>query len=158
VYSGLAPYLFWRLKMKSVLIAVAVASGVMTFPAWADSVSVSVGEPGFYGRLDIGGYPQPQVIYAQPVVVEQDVPMDQPPIYLRVPPQQTRNWGHYCHRYNACGQRVMFVRDDWYRRQYAPNYRQQHHPHDVGDNGRGNDHRQDPGQHQHRPQQWPQQP
>jgi len=53
---------------------------------------------------------------------------------------------------------VMFVRDDWYRRQYAPNYRQQHHPHDVGDNGRGNDHRQDPGQHQHRPQQWPQQP
>ena len=32
-------------------------------------VSVSVGQPGFYGRIDIGNYPQPEVIYAKPVVI-----------------------------------------------------------------------------------------
>jgi hypothetical protein len=38
-------------------------------------LSLSIGQPNFSGRLDIGGYPQPRVIYRQPIVIEQ-VPMD----------------------------------------------------------------------------------
>ena len=33
-------------------------------------VSLSVGDPNFYGRLDIGGYPAPRYYYREPVVVE----------------------------------------------------------------------------------------
>ena len=32
-------------------------------------VSVQISQPGVYGRVDIGRFPQPQVIVAQPVVV-----------------------------------------------------------------------------------------
>ena len=32
-------------------------------------VSVSVAQPGFYGRVDVGNVPRPAVIYARPVVV-----------------------------------------------------------------------------------------
>ena len=46
--------------------------------------AVQVGEPGFYGRIDIGNFPQPQVVYPQPVVI-QPVPVGvvRQPIYLR---------------------------------------------------------------------------
>ena len=49
--------------MKRFLIAAAIAVTSATIPAFAAdvSVSVSIGEPGFYGRIDIGGYPPPQV-------------------------------------------------------------------------------------------------
>lgn len=53
--------------MTLFLIAAAVAAVTVTVttPALAADVgiSVSIGQPGFYGRLDIGDYPQPQVIY-----------------------------------------------------------------------------------------------
>jgi hypothetical protein len=29
-------------------------------------VSINLGQPEFYGRIEIGGYPLPQVIYQQP--------------------------------------------------------------------------------------------
>ena len=55
--------------MKRFLIAAAVAAATITTPALAADVgvSVSIGQPGFYGRLDIGDFPQPQVIYRQPM-------------------------------------------------------------------------------------------
>ena len=58
--------------MKRFLIAAAVAAVTAATPALAADVGVSVtiGEPGFYGRLDIGGFPPPQVIYRQPKAVE----------------------------------------------------------------------------------------
>lgn len=113
--------------MKHFLLAVAVAAATMTTPAFAAdvAVSISVGEPGFYGRIDIGGYPQPQVIYRQPIVIER-VPMDRPPIYLRVPPGHAKNWSKHCSKYNACGERVFFVKDTWYNREYVPRYQEQH--------------------------------
>lgn len=116
--------------MKRFLIAAALASASFITPALAADVSVSagIGEPGFYGQLDIGGYPQPQVIYAQPRVV-MPVPMDRPPIYLRVPQDQARHWKRYCAKYNACGERVYFVKDDWYNREYAPRYQEQRRSH-----------------------------
>ena len=122
--------------MKRLLTAAAIAAATITIPALAADVgvSVSIGEPGFYGRLDIGGYPQPQVINRQPIFVER-VPMDRPPVYLRVPPGHAKNWRKHCHEYNACGERVYFVRDNWYNREYAPRYREQHR--DRRGEGRG---------------------
>jgi uncharacterized protein YcfJ len=85
---------------------------------------MSVGQPGFYGRIDIGNLPPPQLVYAQPVVI-QAVPVGvvQQPIYLHVPPGHAKHWGKHCHRYNACGQPVYFVRDAWYNEVYVPHYR-----------------------------------
>jgi hypothetical protein len=113
--------------MKRFLIAVAIAATTVTTPALAADVgvSVSIGQPGFYGRLDIGDFPQPQVIYRQPMVIER-VPMNRPPIYLRVPPGHAKHWSKNCHKYNACGERVYFVQDNWYNREYVPRYQEQH--------------------------------
>ncbi len=107
--------------------------------AYADvGVSVSIGEPGFYGRLDMNNFPQPQLIYSQPMTIG-PVPMGRPPIYLRVPPGYAKNWRRHCHEYNACREHVYFVRDSWYRYQYAPRYRRDEDRFDRRDEGR--DHR-----------------
>jgi hypothetical protein len=123
--------------MKRFLIAAAIAAVTFGTPTLAADVgiSVSIGQPGFYGRLDIGDYPQPQVIYRQPIVIER-VPMGRPPIYMRVPPGHAKNWRKHCREYNACGERVYFVQDDWYSREYVPRYQQQHR--DRRDDRRGN--------------------
>ena len=112
-------------------------------PALAANVgiSVNIGEPGFYGQLDIGNYPPPALLYPQPVIVR-PVVVAQPPIYLRVPPGHARHWDRYCSRYHACDRRVYFVQDQWYRQEYAPRYLREH-PHGHHDNGwhEGDDHR-----------------
>jgi hypothetical protein len=133
--------------MKKILIAAAVAATTLAsisvaLPALADNVglSVSIGQPGFYGQINIGGYAQPEVVYAQPIAVEQ-VPQDRAPIYLRVPQYQSAHWQHYCHTYKACGERVLFVKDGWYRNQYAPRYLHDHHDHhDMGHDDHHDDH------------------
>lgn len=117
------------------LLTVAIAAAIAIPALAADvGVSVSIGQPGFYGRLDIGGYPPPQLIYREPIVIER-VPVDRPPVYLRVPPGHAKKWRKHCHEYNACGERVYFVRDNWYNREYVPRYQKQHG--DRRDNGRG---------------------
>lgn len=115
--------------MKRILLASAVLAGtaLLSMPAAAADVgvSISVGQPGFYGHLDIGGFPPPPVVYAQPVIVAP--PMVQgPPVYLHVPPGHMKHWDRHCHEYNACGQRVFFVRDGWYQNEYVPRYREMH--------------------------------
>lgn len=134
--------------MKRFLIAAAVAAATVTTPVLAANVgvSVSIGEPGFYGQIDIGGYPQPQVVYSQPVVI-QPVPSGRPPIYLRVPPGYAKHWREHCHEYNACGERVFFVRNGWYNREYVPRYQERHHDH--RDDQRGEDHRGNHGNDRH---------
>ena len=120
--------------MKRWLFALVAMMAVAAVPSIAADVGVSVqvGEPGFYGRIDIGKFPQPQVIYPQPVVI-QPVPAGavRAPIYLRVPPGHAKHWAKHCGEYNACGQPVYFVQDRWYNEKYAPRYREEH--------GRGHD-------------------
>lgn len=77
-------------------------------------VSVTVSQPGVYGRIDIGPQP-PAVIYPQPVIIGRPVVAHVQPVYMWVPPGHSKNWGKHCHRYNACGVPVYFVRDDPYR-------------------------------------------
>ena len=92
-------------------------------------VSVSIGQPGFYGRLELGNQPQAQLIYPQPMLIDPG-PRAGPLVYLRVQPGHERDWRSYCRFYAACGQPVYFVHDDWYRNAYAPQY---NHRHERGD-------------------------
>lgn len=103
--------------------------GAAAMPAFgADvGVSVNVGQPGFYGRIDIGNVPPPQVIYSQPVII-QEVRVAQPPqpVYLRVPPGHAKKWSKHCQKYDACSRPVYFVKDDWYHNVYVPHHQQVH--------------------------------
>ena len=56
--------------MKHSLFTVMIILFAVSAPASDDGVSFSVGQPGFYGRIDIGNAPQPEVIYARPIVVQ----------------------------------------------------------------------------------------
>ena len=115
--------------MRKLFIALALTASAVAAPAFADvGVSIRIGEPGFYGRLDIGDYDRPRIINSRPVIVTRGYRYESP-IYVRVPPGHQRNWKRYCGRYDACGRPVYFVRDEWYRDVYAPHYRKAH----VGD-------------------------
>lgn len=117
--------------MKRFLIAAAIAVATLSTPALAADVgvSVSIGQPGFYGHIDIGDFPHPRVIYSQPRIILRGVSMHRPPIYLRVPPGHIKHWDKHCREYNACGERVFFVHDDWYEQEYVPRYQERHREH-----------------------------
>ena len=103
-------------------------------------VSVSIDQPGFYGRINIGN-DRPRLVYQEPVIIQQSpVALVQQPIYLRVPPAHYQRWGSYSGRYRACGQRVYFVqqpvvvqhrghdhRDRWERRRDREERRHERH-------------------------------
>ncbi|MDI1308057.1 MAG: hypothetical protein PSV17_01310 [Methylotenera sp.] len=138
--------------MKRLIIAAAVVVATLstslispTVFAADVGVSVSIGQPGFYGRLDIGGFPQPQLIYRQPRMVER-VYIEREPIYMRVPPGHAKNWRKHCGQYNACGERVYFVQDNWYSNEYAPRYQEQH---SNGRGGHGDDRHENRGNDKH---------
>ena len=117
--------------MKRFLIAAAVALATTPVLATDVGVSISVGEPGFYGHIDIGRFPAPVLVYPEPVVI-QPVPVGvvHRPIYLRVPPGHAKHWRKYCGRYRACGQPVYFVQDRWYNEVYVPRHRDGRHERD----------------------------
>ncbi|NML14162.1 hypothetical protein [Azohydromonas caseinilytica] len=111
--------------MKSFFCATLAAVSLLSLaPARAADVGVSVqiSDPGVYGRIDIGRFPQPAVVVAQPVVVQQPayVVAQPQPVYLWVPPGHQKSWKSYCGRYNACGVPVYFVQDRWYRQHVLP--------------------------------------
>jgi hypothetical protein len=103
------------------------ALALMSASAALAQISVEVGQPGFYGRIDIGRAPAPQVIFPKPVII-QPVVVAQPaqPVYLHVPPGHAQKWSKHCHKYNACSQPVYFVKNDWYQNVYVPHYQTQH--------------------------------
>ena len=130
--------------MNKILVAAALVT--LSAPAVAGdvAVSISVGEPGFFGQIQLGNVPPPAVVYARPVVVER-VPeyRDAAPIYLHVPPGHEKHWSKHCREYNACGRPVYFVRDDWYNNEYVPRHRH-------ADRDRDRDDGHDRGRHEGR--------
>ena len=114
--------------MKKLLCATTIfgmaAFGTASAIAADVGVSVSISQPGVYGRIDIGSFPQPAVVQAQPVIIQQPrvvvarqsqpVPPVQP-VYLWVPPGHQKHWAKHCNKYNACGTPVYFVKDEWYQ-------------------------------------------
>lgn len=138
--------------MKKFLLAASLALAAPAFAADI-GVSVQISQPGVYGRIDIGRFPQPQVIVAQPIYVQRPtVVMQRPdPVYLWVPPGHRKNWKKHCSAYNACGVPVYFVKDDWYesnvrRAEYRDDRRDDRQGARYDDrgpgkgNGHGNDH------------------
>ena len=115
--------------MKRFCLAAALVAITASAPALAADVgmSISVGEPGFYGQIDIGNVPRPVLVYPQPVVI-QPAPFGvvAAPMYLHVPPGHAKHWGRHCAEYNACGRPVYFVQDRWYNTVYVPQYRREH--------------------------------
>lgn len=124
---------FWIAAALSTLSGAALATDV--------GVSISIGQPGFYGRIVLGNQPAPRVIYPAPVIIQQ-VSVERRPIYLRVPPGHEKKWSKHCARYKACGQPVYFVQNDWYQNEYAPHYASRYQT--RGDEWRENDDRDDP--------------
>ena len=135
--------------IKNILCMALIGAGVT--PAFATDVglSISVGQPGFYGQIDIGNFPQPRVVYAQPVIIQRPPQVVYvAPIYLHVPPGHEKHWSKHCAQYNACGRPVYFVRDDWYNDVYVPRYRSKDGEHGKGsksDHGHGKDHQNGEG-------------
>ncbi len=119
--------------MKTCLIATVLLACTWSAQAADVAVSVQIGQPGFYGRIDIGNAPAPQVIQSQPVVIVREKQV-QEPVYLRVPPGHARNWRKHCKRYHACNRPVYFVQENWYKRTYEEPYQREH-----GQHGKGHD-------------------
>lgn len=116
------------------LAALALAS-LLPAAGAQTSVGVSIGvvQPGVYGRIDIGTFPAPAVIYPQPmVVVPSPVAVVQQPIYLYVPPGHQKHWAKHCAKYGACNQPVYFVPASWVRGHYdqGQGHRKKHKKHD----------------------------
>jgi hypothetical protein len=101
------------------LLAALLLSSLLGLDARAADVGVSVqiSQPGVYGRVDIGRFPQPAVVMPQPVVIAPQPVVVAQPVYMWVPPGHQKNWRKHCSRYNACGVPVYFVQDRWYRQQ-----------------------------------------
>ena len=137
------------LDMKRLLLLAAMATAASAAFATDVGVSISVNQPGLYGRVDIGDFPQPQVIYARPMQIRPSpVAIAPSPLYLHVPPGHARHWRKYCRKYNACGQPVYFVQEKWYNNVYVPRHaerrdssdeRREDRDHDKG-HGHGKDH------------------
>jgi hypothetical protein len=109
--------------MKHFLLVIFVLGIAVSAQATDVGVSISIGQPGFYGQIDIGTFPRPQVIYAEPVIVSPPpVHAVYQPMYLRVPPGHEKHWAKHCREYNACGRPVYFVREQWYKDVYVPEY------------------------------------
>jgi hypothetical protein len=147
-------------SMKTILALVLAAGAFGTATAQttvSTSVSIGINQPGVYGRINIGTLPPPALYHPQPVIVTTSpVVVERRPIYLYVPPAHQQNWRRYCSQYQACGQPVYFVRDDWVRERYEhehPGWNNGHHrgwdKHDGhGDHDDHDDHG-DHGDHGH---------
>lgn len=109
-------------------------------------VSINIQQPGVYGRVDIGRFPQPVLYAPRPVIVTHRVVRE--PVYLWVPPGHRQNWRRHCGRYDACGAPVYFVQDRWYHDhvmapRYVDNRHHRHHRHDRRDDRYDRHHRHD---------------
>lgn len=141
--------------------SLALLGAVASIPAKAAEVGVSIGisQPGVYGRIDIGRFPQPQVVIQQPVYVYQPAPVVQypgygyrpapvvEPVYMWVPPGHRKNWRKHCAAYRACGAPVYFVQDRWYHDHVAPPRGSSGHYDRGQDRGADNGHGQGKDKH-----------
>jgi hypothetical protein len=131
---------------RLLLTAVAV---LLSSQAFGASVNIS-------GSIDIHGLPHPPLLVLPTPVIVTPGPavVEREPVYLHVPADHRKHWDRYCHQYNACGEHVYFVQDNWYQNVYVPHrahYEHDHHDYheyhdDHGHHG-GPDHHDDHGHH-----------
>ena len=104
--------------MKSAAAVLMLSAAAISQARTDVGVSIEISQPGVFGRVDIGRFPQPQVVVQQPVVVmppPRYVEVQPEPVYLWVPPGHRRDWRRNCGRYGACGVPVYFVSERWYQ-------------------------------------------
>jgi hypothetical protein len=110
------------MKILQVTATVLYMFGGLTAYAAQPVINFSLGgeiRPGVYGQVQFSNAPPP-VLYAQPVIITpQPSAVVVEPLYLHVPPGHARNWAKHCHKYNACGRPVYFVKSA----EYEPGYR-----------------------------------
>jgi len=127
---------------KQILTALAAMATLASTPAWSAvdvGVGITIREPGVYGRIELGSYPPPPVLYPQPVIIARPaVVMQQQPLYLYVPPGHAKNWGKHCGRYNACARQVYFVQENWVQERYDEKHGKGHGK--QKNKGKGNKH------------------
>jgi hypothetical protein len=115
---------------KYLLTVLAAMAAACAAPAWSAvdvGVGVTIREPGVYGRIEIGNFPPPPVLYPQPVIIARPaVVVQQAPMYLYVPPGHAKNWGKHCGRYNACARQVYFVQENWVQERYEEKHGKGH--------------------------------
>lgn len=110
--------------MKRFLQAAVLVSSVLPLAA-AAAARIGIGDPGFYGVIDIANHHRPRLVNDDPVVVRPlSVGALARPLYVYVPRGQVRRWAKYCRHYNACGRPVYFVTEEWYEKVYVPEYRE----------------------------------
>lgn len=114
-------------------------------------VSVSVGQPGFYGQINIGSAPPPKLIYSKPIVIHPGPHrVAEEPIYLHVPPGHAKHWDKKCAKYNACGRPVYFVQESWYNNVYSPHYHQHQEEYHGKKHGDKHDHKKEKKHKKHK--------
>jgi hypothetical protein len=125
--------------MKKLLVSLLAAVAAAPAIAADIGVSIEIAQPGVYGRIDVGRFPQPRVILPQPVIIEPPRVVVQPvqPVYMWVPPGHRKNWKKHCREYNACGVPVYFVRHDWYDEHVRGKGRGRGHDDDFPGKGKG---------------------
>lgn len=102
------------LGIAALAAMVSLYAGTQALAQSSVGVSVSIQQPGVYGRVDIGNYPSAPLVYPQPVVIRPTpIAIHRQPIYLYIPTNHQRRWDRYCGHYNACGQPVYFVQERW---------------------------------------------
>jgi hypothetical protein len=126
------------MNMKSLLIGLSLT--LAAGPTLAEvGVSVTVGEPGFFGHIEIGDAPRPVLLAPQAVIIERApraVVVE--PLYLYVPRRESSDWRRNCSRYQACGRPVYFVSEGWYRDVYVPHYHKRRKEYDGRHGGQKN--------------------
>jgi len=105
--------------MTKTILALVLAIGAVGTATAQTSVSIGINQPGIYGRINIGDVPPPALYRSEPVIITPPrVVVERQPVYLYVPLTQEQNWRRYCGQYNACGQPVYFVREEWVQERY----------------------------------------
>ncbi len=155
-------------------LCLAATLGSLPLRAAEVGVSIQVSQPGVYGRIDIGQFPKPQVVVAQPVLIERPPVRElkgtptlekglstqraqekarEPlqPVYMWVPPGHRKDWRRYCREYRACGVPVYFVDHRWYDEHVHPRGKHRGKGRDDDDDDRrgkdrGHDHGKSQGQ------------
>ncbi|MFZ4288210.1 hypothetical protein [Variovorax sp. HJSM1_2] len=115
--------------MKKILPVLGILLLASTAQAADVNVAVQIGQPGFYGRIDLGNTAPPPVVLAEPIWVQRGTVRPQS-VYMRIPPGHQKHWDKHCRKYNACGVPVYFVQEDWYQQRYSQ--------HDDGHKGEKN--------------------
>jgi len=109
--------------MNRLLAAATLSAAALGAPLTASAgpdvgVSITVAQPGVYGRIDLGAHPRPALVSPQAVIVvpqRTSVRVPPQPVPVWVPDGHRRHWARHCAQYGACGVPVVFVQDRWAR-------------------------------------------